>query len=134
MQSVCDAIFRKLNSFIKIKRLPLLLVLLLLGLLLLLPAALFADDTYLKELESEAKKLDSVSKTKPANNKPDGDVDAQKQRSFELMLKSSRPSTYHFYTKLNQAEKNQVFLTFKQDNNITSASKKVFDLYFEKNK
>jgi hypothetical protein len=102
--------------------------------LLCLTPPLYADDAYLKELEVEAKKLDADSKSKPLKSNGENVLPVQKQRKFELLLQSSRPSTYNFYQKLNQDEKNLVLLTYEQDNKLSSASKKVFELYFEKNK
>ena len=98
----------------------------LLILLLLLPFSVSAD-SYLDELEKEAVRSSKIIK-KPKISK----TKLEKLEQFTEMLKFERPATYKFFTKLSLEKKNQVLKTYSEDKKLSAASKKIFDLYFEK--
>lgn len=109
------------------------------------------DDDYLKALEEEAinsanvgnsnssksKRNKNISKPKSvkSNNRKkvvkSGSSDQRKK--FEQLLQFELPSTYKFYSKLNEDKKNTVYKAYKRSNKLSTASKKIFDLYFKQN-
>ncbi|WP_455205309.1 hypothetical protein [Kaarinaea lacus] len=103
-----------------------------------------ADDAYLDILEQEAEssarlsnnpstsqKRRSTSKPKPAAA---NSINKDEQIKFEQLLQFELPSTYRFYTKLSLEEQGKVVNVFVKDKKLSSASKLIFDLYFDHNK
>ena len=96
-----------------------------------------ADDAYLNALEAEAERSAKVSKqptTKKSTKQNKSSVSSEFQIRFEQILENERPATYRFYTKLPDQAKSSVVEIYKQSNKISTASKKVFDLYFNQMK
>jgi len=110
------------------------------GCLMSIPAQIMAsDDAYLRELEAEAKKTESLnskqSKTHPpATKKLSQNKHPTKKQAglekFEQLLKFERPSTYRFYKRLKQDEKLQVRNKYNKHKDIRETSKLIFHLYF----
>jgi len=102
------------------------------------------DDAYLDMLEQEAESSAQLSnnpttsqkrrptgKPKPATANP---VNKDAQIKFEQLLQFELPSTYRFYTKLSLDDQDKVVKVFIKDNKLSSASKLIFDLYFDRNR
>jgi len=85
---------------------------------------------YLDELATEAEATDSVSKKSQLS------PSEQKQlKEMESLLKSEKPSTYKYYEKLRQKNKENAYEAFAkdhsgQDDRLSHLQKKVMDLYF----
>ena len=108
-------------------------------------AGAFAEDEdYLKELEAEAEKSANVSTSKPnksnrsgnnprsnSTNRASGNSANNQRERFEQLLQFELPSTYKFYNKLNSEKKAVVFEAYKRTEKLSTASKIIFDLYFE---
>jgi len=98
--------------------------------------AIAVDDDYLKALESEADDTGTVNQN-PTRNSQSGTTKSGKNNAkedFEKLLEFELPSTYKFYTKLNPTDQNKVVRHYNQEKKMSSASKLIFDLYFESNK
>ena len=89
-----------------------------------------ADDAYLKQLEAEAQNSAKLNSAKAKKS----DKDRSRTKEFEHLLKFERPSTYEFYIKLKVPSREKVVESFYKEQNLSVASKKIFDLYFEQNK
>jgi hypothetical protein len=103
--------------------------------------AIAADDDYLKALESEADDTGSLTQkptnTQNATSPSSQDVKGVKnsaKENFEKLLEFELPSTYKFYTKLTPVDQNKVVRHYNQEKKMSTASKLIFDLYFESNK
>lgn len=117
-------------------------------------SATAAEDAYLKALAEEAKrsaKLTSKPAASPATTPTPKEspattaapapvpvkttpTNSEFQTQFEQMLENERPATYHFYKQLPDPSKSSVVQIYKDSNKISTASKKVFDLYFKQMK
>ena len=103
-----------------------------------------AEDAYLDALEAEAERSAKIPKKPPARSSSQAKgkssetklnkANAEFQIRFEQVLENERPATYRFYTKLPDQAKTSVVEIYKQSNKISTASKKVFDLYFNQMK
>ena len=89
------------------------------------------DDDYLKALEEEASASAKV-KTKPQTKASKKNLAFQER--FEKILENERPATYRFYVKLSADAKSSVLKVYTKSKKISTASKKVFDLYFKQMK
>ncbi len=98
--------------------------------------AMAADDDYLKALESEADDTGSLT-TKQTNNSQAASSNSgnnKAKENFEKLLEFELPSTYKFYKKLNPNDQSKVVRLYGKEKKMSSASKLIFDLYFESNK
>lgn len=94
----------------------------------LLPMGSMASaDSYLEELEQEAKKSAKVSSKKTKLSKTNQD----KMERFSQLLQFERPATFKFFKKLSLEKKTKVLDTYGTEKRLSAASKKIFDLYFE---
>lgn len=110
-------------------------IIILWGLFACLPA-IAVDDDYLKALETEANNTASMANKpspKPRVLKASG-LSNSARKNFENLLQFELPSTYTFYSKLTSEQQVSVIKHYIQEQKISSASKLIFDLYFDHNK
>ena len=106
---------------------------------LMIGLSLTALGDYLDELNAEATDTGNLIKQGKQNkNSPSevnsSDVKSDIKEEFEKLLEFELPSTYKFYIKLPPQDQNKVIQTYSQNKKMSSASKMIFDLYFESNK
>jgi len=109
----------------------------LIGLLLLaVPLPSGADDTYLREIEEEAKRQALIlltqepSSTSPALATPaERDLDRLAMgldvAAFEQALRQNLPGTYTSYQQFDAQRKQQVYQAYQNDNRLVSISEQV---------
>jgi hypothetical protein len=111
-------------------------------LLLVAPLLLGADDSYLREIEEEAKRqatmltIDQVapsrSETTTTANKDETMADrlasGLDQATFEQKLREILPGTYALYQQFDAARKQQVYTAYQNDNRLANISEQVIQL------
>ncbi|MCB1768181.1 MAG: hypothetical protein KDJ31_00545 [Candidatus Competibacteraceae bacterium] len=111
-------------------------------LLLVAPLLLGADDSYLREIEEEAKRqaamliIDQAAPSRPeataANNKGETTADrlasGLDQAAFEQALRESLPGTYALYQQFDTARKQQVYIAYQSDSRFAHISEQVIQL------
>lgn len=113
----------------------------LIGLLLLAaPLLLGADDSYLREIEEEAKRQAvklTVSPTPPRSTAPAsaaGEAPTERmasgldQAGFEQALRTALPGTYALYQQFDPPRKQRVYAAYQDDNRLTGISEQVIQL------
>lgn len=92
-----------------------------------------AADAYLDALEAEASNTGKLDKNPKKNVKSSSKKNDIKIK-FEKLLEFELPSTYKFYTKLSPQNQDKVVKIYMQEKKMSTASKAIFDMYFESNK
>ena len=111
-------------------------------LLLVAPLLLGADDSYLRQIEEEAKRQATIliieqaapsrSEATTANDK--GEITADRlasgldQAAFEQALRASLPGTYALYQQFDTARKQQVYRAYRQDGRLAHVSEQIIQL------
>lgn len=106
------------------------------GLLLIGPLLLGADDQYLREIEAEAQRQAATLITGPAapelgpaaTDASDRVAAGLDQPAFEQALRTHLPGTYAFYQQLSVPNRQQVYVTYQQDNRLTAISRQIVKL------
>lgn len=110
-------------------------------LLLVAPLLLGADDSYLREIEAEAKRqaamltIDQTSSSPPATPAANpGEINAERlasgldQTGFEQALRQALPGTYSLYQQFDATRKQTVYGYYQKDNRLASISEQVIQL------
>ena len=104
------------------------------GLLLTVPLLLGADDSYLREIEDEAKRQAATlitsqpgpstptPMTAPPEVKSDRLAAGLEPAAFEQALRGKLPDTYTIYQQLDPNRKQQVYQAYQNDNRLASIS------------
>ncbi len=106
----------------------------LLGLLLIAPLLLGADDDYLREIEEEAKRQATTLLTNPAASELAPATDSDRlapglaQPAFEQALRENLPGSYAFYQRLAPANQQQIYAAYQQDNRLAAISEQIVRL------
>jgi hypothetical protein len=106
----------------------------LLGLLLIAPLLLGADDDYLREIEEEAKRQATTLLTSPAASELAPATDSDRlapglaQPAFEQALRANLPGTYAFYQRLTPANRQKIYAAYQQDNRLAVISEQIVRL------
>jgi len=106
----------------------------LVGLLLIAPLLLGADDDYLREIEEEAKRQATTLLTKPAASEPAPATDSDRlapglaQPAFEQALRANLPGSYAFYQRLTPANQQKIYTVYQQDNRLAAISEQIVRL------
>ena len=106
----------------------------LLGLLLIAPLLLGADDDYLREIEEEAKRQATTLLTNPAASELAPATDSDRlapglaQPAFEQALRENLPGSYAFYQRLAPANQRQIYAAYQQDNRLAAISEQIVRL------
>ena len=98
------------------------------------PKSKASSKTSIKKNAKAAEIKQQVKKPSPVPIKSTQTNNTSKQdelKRFEQLLKFERPSTYHFYTRLDLKEKKLVLKDYNENKKISTASKLIFDLYFK---
>ncbi len=110
------------------------------GLLLLaVPLLLGADDSYLREIEDEAKRQAVILMTSQPQSSPTAPTtqpDAKAGRldagldpaAFEQALRKNLPGTYTLYQQFDANRKQQVYQAYQDDNQLANISERVTEL------
>ena len=111
------------------------------GLLLLVtPFLLGADDSYLREIEEEAKRQAALLTANPVAASPhtqdasstdtatDRLAAGLDQAGLEQALRETLPGTYALYQQFDPPRKKQVYEAYRNDNRLTGISEKVIQL------
>ena len=99
------------------------------GFLLGISSLSLAND-YLDELASEAQSTAVVTQKSQLNS-----AEKKQLKEMEDILKTKKPSTYKYYSKLDKKKKERAFKTYANDQSgkterLHHLQKKVMDLYF----
>lgn len=100
---------------------------------LIVAPAVHAADDYLDALEAEAGDTGRLNKN-PKKNVKSGGAKNDIKAKFEKLLEFELPSTYKFYIKLSPQDQDKVVKIYMQEKKMSTASKAIFDMYFESNK
>ncbi len=106
------------------------------GLLLIGPLLLGADDQYLPEIEAEAQRQAATLIAAPpppelgpaATEAGDRVAAGLDQPAFEQALRTQLPGTYAFYQQLSPPNRQKVYVTYQQDNRLTVISQRIVRL------
>jgi len=102
-------------------------VILFVTLALTAPATVLAEeDDYLNQLSTEA----DNTYTQTKNSKKLDAAELKQFEQMERMLANERPTTYKFYKKLANENKEKVFKVHISKNKLSITSKTIMDLYF----
>jgi len=105
-------------------------------LVLAAPLLVGADDSYLREIEEEAKRqamtlTTSQPQPAPVLAAPAPDTAAERlapgldRAAFERSLREGLPGTYASYQQLNSASQQRVYESYRNDNRLTNISEQV---------
>ncbi|MCP5158520.1 MAG: hypothetical protein H6974_16430 [Gammaproteobacteria bacterium] len=110
-------------------------------LLLVAPLLLGADDSYLREIEEEAKRqAATLTIHQEPPNRPAATTAANMeamvdrlasgldQIGFEQMLRETLPGTYTLYQQLDATRKQKVYTAYQHDNRLAGISEQVIQL------
>lgn len=109
-------------------------------LLLTVPLLLGADDSYLREIEEEAKRqattltIDQASPNSPGATTANTEATADRLASgldragFEQALRETLPGTYALYQQFDDARRQKVYASYQNDNRLAGISEQVIQL------
>lgn len=109
-----------------------------LSLLALVVSAAPSDDAYLREIQAEGNKLETLNKAreeirqseaqeKNARGKPG--VTVADMKGFEYLLNADAPASYSLYLRLRPEQKSVVIESYRKQGKLSDAKRKVIDLY-----
>lgn len=107
--------------------------------LLVAPLLAWADDSYLREIEEEAKRqaatlITSQPRVEPTPTTTTLDIATERlapgldRAAFERNLREKQPETHAFYQKLNSAGQQQIYEAYRNDNRLVAIGARIAQL------